>query len=271
MNIKLVAIDLDGTLLDSNKKISPRAEKAIRDIREKGVRVTIATGRMFASTRPYAEHLDLELPLITYQGALVKLKDNTNILYQRNVPSYLAQEVVAMAREHGYPLNFYLDDHVLVEKASPEILNYARKYNVEVEEINDLTEMSDIGPIKLLAINEREEELMKFEEKCRDVFGEELYITKSMPEYLEFMHPEATKAKGLEAVEDYLGIGDGETMAIGDSFNDLEMLHYAGVSVVMGNAREEIKAAADYITASNDNDGVAEALEKIILKKEVRF
>jgi Cof subfamily protein (haloacid dehalogenase superfamily) len=271
LDIKLVAIDLDGTLLDNDHRISSRAKKAIRNTRRKGIEVTLATGRMFASARPYAEELGINLPLITYQGALVKLAGNGRVLYQRNVPAHLAQRVVAMAKEYGYPINFYCDDYVMIEKVTPEVLDYAEKHKVAVKEVGDLSKVSHISPIKLLVINEREEELNKFEGKCREIFGEQLHITKSMPEYLEFMHLEATKARGLEAVKSYLGVSDKEIMAIGDSYNDLEMLEYAGIAVVMGNAREEIKAVGDYITKSNDDEGVAEALERIILKKEVRL
>jgi len=267
--IKLVAIDLDGTLLDNDRKISPRAKKTIRGVRKKGVEVTLATGRMFASARPFAQELGLNLPLITYQGALVKISDTGEVLYHRNVPSHLAQKVVKLAQEWNYPINFYVDDCVLVEKMTPQALDYARKYNVLVEEVGDLSTLAHLQPIKLLVINEREEELNRFEEECRRIFGESLHITKSLPEYLEFMHPEATKAKGVEAVANHMGIEREEVMAIGDSYNDLEMLKYAGLAVVMGNAREEIKAVADYVTSSNEDDGVAEALEHLIFREEV--
>ncbi|HBT20828.1 MAG TPA: Cof-type HAD-IIB family hydrolase [Peptococcaceae bacterium] len=268
LKIKLVAVDLDGTLLDNDGKISPRVKEAVRKVREKGVEVTLATGRTFLSAKPFAEELGLNLPLITYMGALVKYSDSQRTLYERRVPSGLAQEVIKATRKRGYPINFYVDDCVLVEELAPQNIEYARKYNVVVKEIGDLSNVSNISPIKLLIINENEEEMNKFEKECRELFGKYLHITKSMPEFLEFSHPEATKARGLEAVAEHLGLKKDEIMAIGDSYNDLEMLEYAGLAVVMGNAREDIKRYADYITATNEDDGVAEALEKFILKKE---
>ncbi|NLO89215.1 MAG: HAD family phosphatase [Clostridia bacterium] len=267
-NIKLIAVDLDGTLLDNDGKISPRVKDAVAKVREKGVEVTLATGRTFLSAKPFAAELGINLPLITYMGALVRYSDSDRVLYERCVPSDLAQEVIKVAEERGYPINFYLDDCVLVKELTPENVEYSRKYNVVVKEVGDLSKVSHISPIKLLIINEDEEEMNEFERKCRETFGKYLHITKSMPEFLEFSHPEATKEKGLEAVAEHLGLKREEIMAIGDSNNDLEMLQYAGFSVVMGNAREEIKKYADYVTTSNEDDGVAEALEKFILGRE---
>ena len=266
-NINLVAIDLDGTLLDNDRKISPRAKDAIQRVRQEGVEVTLATGRMFASAKPFADELGLNLPLITYQGALVKISGTGEVLYERSVPARDARQVIELTRQRGYPLNFYLDNFVFVENLTPQAKDYASRYNVTVQEIGDLSRIVDLEPIKLLVTDEDEEELGVFEMECRRVFGSRLHITKSMPQYLEFMHPEATKARGLEAVAKYMGITPREIMVIGDSYNDLEMLEYAGLAVVMGNAREEIKEAGDYITRANDDDGVAEALEKIILQE----
>ena len=263
-NIKLVAIDLDGTLLDNDRKISPRAKEAISEVRDKGVEVTLSTGRMFYSALPYAEELGLNLPLITYQGALVKVSGTGQVLYERHVDAGLAQQVVEMAKEEGLTLNFYVDDYVLVDKFNSQSDTYARRFNARFREAGDLRQYSHVSPLKLLVIDEEEENLKEFEDKCHRTFGNSLHITRSMPEYLEFLHPEANKALGVEAVAKHIGISSQQVMAIGDSYNDLEMLEYAGFAVVMGNARDVIKEKADYITRANDDNGVAEALEKLL-------
>lgn len=267
-NIKLVAVDLDGTLLDNDRKISPRAKEAIQAVREMGIEVTLATGRMFFSARTYADELGLSLPLITYQGALVKVSGSGEVLYERHVDSILAQKVITLAKDHGLNVNFYVDDYVLVEELTAYADTYARKFRAQFREVGDLRKCAHLSPLKLLVIDYNEDDLILFEKKCRREFGNTLYITKSMPEYLEYLHPEATKAAGLDAVVKHMGINPQEVMAIGDSYNDLEMLEYAGFSVVMENAREEIKAKADYITRSNDDDGVAEALDKLMQAKQ---
>jgi len=263
--IKLVAIDLDGTLLDNDRKISPRTKEAIRKVREKGIEVTFATGRMFYSARPYADDLGLNLPLITYQGALVKESATGEVLYERTVDAELARQVVDLAYEKGLSLNFYVDDWILVDTLTTECDTYARKFNARFREVGDLRKFGHLSPIKLLVIDYDEDSLNALEVECNQIFGSSLHITKSMPEYLEFLHPEATKAAGVEAVANHLGIRAEEVMAIGDSWNDLEMLEYAGMAVVMGNARDAIKEKADYVTCSNEDDGVAEALEQLLI------
>ncbi|MHB1126896.1 MAG: HAD-IIB family hydrolase [Bacillota bacterium] len=107
--------------------------------------------------------------------------------------------------------------------------------------------------------------MLGFPSGCRKDFQESLYITKSQYNYLEFLHPEATKGRGLSAVAEALGILPGEIMAIGDSYNDVEMFKFAGSAVAMGNARQEVRAAADYVTAANVDDGVAEILERLVI------
>lgn len=264
-DIKLVAIDLDGTLLDNDRKISARAKEAIRMVRARGVEVTLATGRLFASAQTFAQELGLNMPLITYQGALVKVSGTGEVLYSRNVPPDLAQQVVKMGKEHNCTVNFYVDDHVLVETLTPEAADYSRTYNAVFREVGDLGKVAHLAPIKLLLIDYDEERLDHLWQECLGLFGDSLYITKSLPPFLEFLHPEATKARGIDALVKHMGITARQVMVIGDSFNDLDMLEYAGFAVVMGNAYEEVKSKADYITLSNEDDGVAEALEKLIL------
>ncbi len=259
-DIKLVAMDLDGTLLGSDLAISPANQEAIRQAQARGVNITICTGRMFASALPYAQALDLNLPLITYNGALVKVSRTGQVLYQRKVPGPLALKVAAMAREMGYPLNVYLNDRLFVESISPEGREYARRARVPVEIVPDITTCLMEEPIKMLVLSE-EENLNRMAAKWRAIHGDALYVTKSHPNYLEFLHPEATKGRGLAAVAAALGITAAQTLAIGDSWNDVEMFRWAGFSAAMGNAPAEVKQQATYTTAHCDADGVAAALQ----------
>lgn len=263
-NIKLVAIDIDGTLVDNDRNISPRNKEAIRNLRDNGVEVTLATGRMFDSAKIYADELGLNLPLVTYQGALVKVSATGEILYERYVDAPLAQKVVALAADKGFRAWFYLDDHVLVDKITPKTREYAAKYHVPIREVASLADCAHLSPLKLIVADYNEEALTRFEVESKEAFGSSLHIARSLAQYLEFGHPEATKADGIDAVVRYLGINPQEVMAIGDSWNDLEMLEYAGLAVVMGNARDDIKAKADYITLSNEDHGVAAALEELL-------
>jgi Cof subfamily protein (haloacid dehalogenase superfamily) len=263
---RLVAIDLDDTLLNKDLKISPRTKANIIAARQLGTQITLATGRMFRSALPYAEQLGLDIPLITYQGALVKNSSSGEVLYHRPVPPELVRPVAERVRSYGYHLQMYFEDHLCMEKLTPEGQDYVDLAGVEVTLVSDLL-CACPEPTKILISNYDEGRLDRLAEVLQAEFGQKLYITKSKPYYLELLHPEATKGKALKVLADHFGIPQEAVIAIGDSFNDVDMIRFAGVGVVMGNAREEIKAEADYVTRSNEDDGVAEVLEKFILGK----
>ncbi len=278
---RLIAVDLDDTLLDNQLKISPRVKGLIQELRGRGVVVTLATGRMFRSSRPIALELGLDLPLITYQGALVKNCFSGEVLLHRTLAVEYALEIIGLAREKGLHINLYLNDELYVERLSPAGEAYARLAGVPVCLVPDLTGLlasenavdenpvevklphanGRIGPTKVLLIGD-EQYLDNLQAVLKPHYGARVHITKSKPNFLEFTHPLANKGAALAELAKYYGVSRAETMAIGDSFNDLEMLEYAGLGVAMGNARQEIKARAGYVTAANDEDGVAEALQR---------
>lgn len=261
MKFKLVALDLDGTLLNNELKITDRAANAIREAEKKGVKVTICTGRMFASAFQFAEELGINVPLITYNGALVKNSIDKEVLYERYLPLEEAKYVIELCRQYDCQINLYLDDKLYVEKAEEWAKRYAKRVKVPLYEVDDLLELLTIPPLKILAMSEK-----NVLEKIRnELSGRGLYITKSQPHFLEILNNEATKGKGLNAVGQILGIDRNEILAIGDNENDIEMFKYAGFAVAMENADEFVKNYADYVTKSNDDDGVALAIEKLIL------
>ncbi|MHB8170244.1 MAG: Cof-type HAD-IIB family hydrolase [Thermincolia bacterium] len=262
---KLIAIDMDDTLLDSKTRISPRVSAAIKQAREKGVMVTLATGRMFSSALPFAQELELDLPLITYQGALVKNSLSGEVLYYRPVPADIARDLVQVARQWGIHVNIYINDILYMENLSAEGQAYSDLARIEPVIVADLLELLQDEPTKVLMIA-TEETLDKLAEELQPRFAGRIHITKSKPYYLEFIHPLATKGFALEHLANYYRMEREEVMAIGDSYNDLDMIEFAGLGVVMGNAREEIKAIADYIAPDNDSDGVAQVIEDLVLK-----
>jgi len=262
---RLVAIDLDGTLLRNDLQISPRARRTIRQVRDLGVEVTFCTGRMYASALPYALEIGLELPLVTYNGALVKNSGTGQVIYQRLLPENYARGIIVKAKKYGLPVNIYHDDRLFLERITQEGRKYLEKARIPVQEVGDLSNWLEQDPLKILVMGEQEK-LNRLEQECIQEWGDAVYITKSWPTYLEFLHPEATKGLGLRALAGHLNIEQRQVMGIGDSYNDLEMFRYAGLSVVMGNAEPTVKKAADYVTLTNDDDGVAEALEKFIIK-----
>jgi len=264
---RLVAIDLDDTLLDNQLQIRERVKAAILRARRQGVVVTLATGRMFRSALPYARQLGLDLPLITYQGALVKNSESGEVLYSRPVPAELAGSVLAAIRPNGYHLQVYYQDQLCMERLTPEGEHYSRMAGVAVTLVPELERFCP-EPTKILVINWREELLDQLAEQLRRELGERVHITKSKPYYLEVLHPEATKGRALQVLAEHFGVPREEVMAIGDSFNDIEMLEYAGLGVAMGNARPEVKSRADYVAPDNEADGVAAVLEELVLQDD---
>lgn len=265
--IRLVALDLDGTLLTDDLVIEPRAKEAIRRVREKGITVTLATGRMFSSARPYAVELGLDLPLIVYHGAQVRHSGTGAILFERTIPLDLARCLITHIRQFGYAYNVYLDDRLYVESIQAENEKYAWRAGVDLHRVEDMLtflQEEKREPLKIVALRDGPE-LDPLEAAIRRDVGEGVYLTRSLPHYLEMLNPEANKARGLQALADREGIRPEEIMVFGDSYNDLQMFRYAGLAVAMANAPAEVRAAADYVTGSNNDGGVARALEKFIL------
>ncbi|HHY60906.1 MAG TPA: HAD family phosphatase [Clostridia bacterium] len=262
MNFKLVALDLDGTLLTEDKEVTPETVAAVRRVRERGCEVTLCTGRMFAATLPYARELGITLPLITYNGGLVMTPESREVLYQRSLPNRYAREIIARAREEGLAINYYHEDRLLVEEITEQHRLYAAWSRVPLEPVEDLLALPH-DPLKILLMGD-EEKLNRLAEEFRRQWDGTVYVTKSWPTFLEFMHPEANKGLGLKALLDHLGLDKSQVLAIGDSYNDLEMFQYAGFAVAMGNGEEAVKKAAHYVTKSNRENGVAQVLEKFI-------
>lgn len=261
MNIKLIAIDLDDTLLNDNLKITPRTIRAIKAAEKKGVQTTICTGRMYVSTYPYAQELGIDIPLITYNGALVKNSLDNNILYERTVPLKETRNVIELCRKYNCHLNVYHQDKLYVENSGYWANRYSSRIKVPLHEVDDLIEFLQEPPTKLLMMAD-EDILGKIR---KNLEGSTLYITKSKSHFLEALNPEATKGIGLEVVAKSLNINRENVMAIGDNENDIEMLKYAGYSVAMANADDYVKEHADYVTGNNNEDGVAKVIEEMVL------
>ncbi|MTV50320.1 Cof-type HAD-IIB family hydrolase [Heliobacillus mobilis] len=261
-NIRLVAIDMDDTLLTPDLQVAPAVRNAIEEAQRRGVLVTLATGRMFRAAIPFARQLGIDLPLIVYQGAMVKEAGNDELLYHVPVPPEPAREIVDLLKEEHLHINLYIDDHLHMEKIDPEAFGYIGLAKVPVTLTKDHGALLEKGSTtKILAIGDPDH-LTNVEEQARQKWGGAIYITRSKPYYLEFMNRNAGKGSALAFLADRLQIPREATMAIGDSYNDLDMLKYAGVGVAMGNGVEEAKAVADWVTTTNEDDGVAVALRR---------
>ncbi len=263
---RLVAVDLDDTLLDEGLDISPQTREVIGAVQQLGVIITLATGRMFCSAAAIARRLRIETPIVAYQGAIIKNPLSEEELIHRTLHSDLAKEIIDFLSLNQCHINIYIGDNLYMKELTAEGENYAATSRVEARVVGDLqTFIGSQTPTKILAIAP-EEKLVKIMADARQSFpADSVNINRSKPYFLEFGHPLATKGAALEFLAIHYQIPRAAVMAIGDGYNDLDMLQYAGLGVVVHNAREEIKRHADYVTSRPNTQGVAEALQKFIL------
>lgn len=265
--IRLVAMDMDDTLLQDDWTISERTIDAIRQAQKQGVYVTFATGRATSSVLPYARQLGLNVPVITYNGAKIQEILSGEILYRRVIPIETAKDISEWLLAQHIHFHVYLKDHIFVEKMNDLSRQYARATRVPVEEIDIMDRLSaeQEGVEKILLMGEPEMTIL-WNEKIHQRYEGKVRSTKSKPRFLELIHPMVSKGTALASLAERLGVKREEVMAVGDSLNDIEMIRYAGLGIAMGNARAEVKEIADKITATNQEDGVAQAIEEYVLR-----
>ncbi|NLY43076.1 MAG: HAD family phosphatase [Clostridiaceae bacterium] len=265
MKYKLLAIDLDDTLLGRDLQISERNIRAIHEAVKKGVRVTLASGRATQSVQYYLNMLGLEIPIITYQGARVVDTSTGEVMYKKELSLEQAMPIVKFAEKVGIHCNVYVDDVIYVEEMT-EWAKLYQKYSVKVpmEAVGKLSEFLDKPTTKMILIDEHER-LEEIREEVEKLAGESAHVFYSKPFFLELTNKYGTKGEAVKFLGEYFGIPREQIMVIGDTYNDVSMIKYAGLGVCMANGPDDVKKVADYVTLSNDEDGVAHAIEKFIL------
>ncbi|MDR1516354.1 MAG: Cof-type HAD-IIB family hydrolase [Synergistaceae bacterium] len=265
-HVKLIATDLDGTLLDSTGKIPERNLRTLREAMAKGIATTICTGRMFVSARRFAEQIGIKIPLICYNGAMLRRPDG-ELIWHLTLGVELARKVLDVCLKRKVHIQSYVDDELYVRDADAEVFQeYKRHFGVTGKVIGDDIFNPPVNPTKLLAMTEDEETALSIMKEMKDVFGDDLYVTRSNANFVEMMNPSVNKANGLRKLAEEIGVDMADVLAIGDGENDVEMIKSAGVGVAMGNGAERIRAAADYTAPTNDEDGVAWAVERCALE-----
>lgn len=265
MPYRLIAIDLDDTLLTDELEVTEATRQAMSDAIARGAHITIATGRMFDSAQKIARQVGLNVPIITYQGSLIKNLLDEQVLYERSVPAKVALRLYEYCLEHGLHLQSYIDDKLFVPEDNELIRGYAKQSNIPYHVEQDFKKIVGHDKQTKLLIIDEPARLDALLPELRELLGSEVHLTKSKPNYLEFMHPEGTKGHALRFLAAHYGIPMGETIALGDAMNDHEMVQAAGLGVAMANAVPALKEIADFVTLSNNEDGVKHVLEKFVL------
>ncbi len=222
--------------------------------------MTIATGRMFRSVRPYAQAAGIDDPVVCYQGAVVADPVSGRFLLHEPIPLELAREAIAAVEAEGYPLNCYVDDELFVARHTPASESYASFQNLEVHAVGDLLAWLAEPPTKLVAVGDPAG-LDGLERRMRMHFDGRMYISKSLPYFLEFASPEVTKGSGLAFLAEHLGFAAEETVAFGDGENDVELLEWAGYGVAVENGHARVLAIADLVCPPVQEEGVAQVIE----------
>lgn len=230
--------------------------------RAAGVPFVVVTGRMFRSVKPYLEELRLDEPVVCYQGAVVA---DAQGRFLRHVPIALdlAREAIAAVSAGGHHLNCYVGDELFVAEVTQEARAYADFQHLPIHAVGDLLGWLDRAPTKLVAVGDRQVmDELELELKAR--FDGRLYISKSLPEFLELAAPEVTKASGFAVAAELLGVSVDGVVAFGDGENDVELLEACGYAIAVENAHERVLAVADFVCPRDEDEGVAQVLESYL-------
>ncbi|HEY9697317.1 MAG TPA: Cof-type HAD-IIB family hydrolase [Trichocoleus sp.] len=269
--IRLIVCDLDGTIVGESNQINPGVKQAIQAAQAKGVQVAIATGRMYQAALRFYQDIGSTLPLMSYQGALMKHPQTGEVLQHLTLPSEAARKLLDYFEQPELrdllSVHFYIDDRLYVREILPETKLYAERSQVEPISVGDLRLVLDREPTKVLALSNEPAVIDRLLTSLRQEYTPaELYFTKSVATFFEATHPQVNKGAAVRHLaEDVLGLRPENVMTIGDNFNDLEMIQYAGIGVAMGNAPDGVKAVAKWVAPDVEADGAVAAIEQFVL------
>ena len=264
---KIIALDMDGTLLDDDKKITEENKKALMRAKDKGVKVVLSSGRPKDGLIKYLDELELiqdDEYVLSYNGCLVQEAKSGKILHEVGLKGTDLHYMYTLSREFNVNIHAFSEKYGLI---TPKMSKYteveASLNGIEPTIIDFFDIPDDENIIKIMLVDEAEildEAISRLPQEAYDKYN----IVKSAPYFLEIINKNGNKGEGLKALAEHLGVKREEVMAFGDASNDREMIEYAGLGVAMENAMEEIKEVADYITCNNNEDGVAKVINKFI-------
>lgn len=265
MSIKLIVSDLDGTMLNARYEIHADNLAAVREAMARGVRVTIATGRMFVAALPFARQLGLAMPLIAYNGALIRTMDGADVFALYLSPPLVAR-LLRFVFAQGWYVQLYSDERLYYRESTPAAREYEAITGVCGHAVGEDGLLARTDRVtKLLLIRPTPAEADAALAALHERFPGEIATSKSVDNYVEVVHPEVSKGKAVVELAARCGIAPEEIMALGDGGNDVPMLAACGLGVAMGNARPRVQAVAKAITGLADEGGVAQAIRKYVL------
>ena len=259
---KLVVLDLDGTLLNNDSKISSYSKKVLLELVAKDIKVVLASGRPYQSMLPFAEELNLKTPLISNNGALIK-RPSGETIEEKFIDTEYAKDIVDYAKNRGLHVSVYFPDQICVERITKRADVHIKEEKVRPQAVGNLKQELDRAPINIL-FNIDENLMLKTIRDLDKQFGSDVSIAQTSDNYIDIMGQNVNKGLGVKFLLKEYNLNLEEVIAFGNNYNDLEMIELAGCGVVTDNAPAEIKDEADRVTTSNQEDGVAKVLAELL-------
>ncbi|MBG1266741.1 Cof-type HAD-IIB family hydrolase [Nostoc sp. WHI] len=270
-DIKLLVLDIDGTIAGHSNTLSKPVKQAIVAAQARGIQIAIATGRMYRSALRFHQEIGSILPLIAYQGAWIQDPTNQKIHRHLAVSREIAHKLIDYFEQPELrsllSVHFYINDDLYVRELTKETQIYAERSGVTPIPVGDLRQVLTNEPTKILALCDDTDVINQLLGNLRRQYTPaELYLTTSVATFFEVTNASVNKGTAVRYLaEELLGLQIDNIMAIGDNFNDVEMLEYAGLGVAMGNAPEAVQAIAQWVAPSVEEDGAAVAIKKFLL------
>lgn len=266
MKYKLLAIDLDDTLLRDDNTVSDYTKDVLQEVQAAGIHIVIATGRMYQTAYPVAHALGLgDVPMILYSGGVIQRIESKDILFEEAIPKETAKRVLQLAKEHQLYIQSYIDDILLVERETEFSRMYEHVTGAKAEYVGDALYEPHGGANKLLLVEEPSR-MEAAQQLLAGALGDTVELVRSKVNFLEIVAPQVSKGNALAFMGKQLGITFSEMVSFGNSENDISMLSCTGHSVAVANGEEHIRSIAKEVCLSNEEDGVAHWIEDHILR-----
>lgn len=264
---KLLVLDIDGTLVNSRKEITDKTRNALIDIQSKGHIVALASGRPYYGMEEYAGLIELDHfggYALSFNGGIILNCRTKEKIYENTMPVRFAKPIYEYAKANNIGMVTYQDKNVITGTDVDDYMRYEAKLNhLDIKQVDDFTKYVDFDMVKCL-LTASPDEAERHEKNLAAMFDGDLNVFRSEEYFIEITAPGVDKAKSLAVLLDKIGMNKTDCICCGDGFNDLTMVKFAGVGVAMDNAQNIIKDNADYITASCDDDGIAEVIDRFI-------
>ena len=272
-DIRLLVLDIDGTIVDESNRIRDSVAQAINSAQRRGVAVALATGRRYGSSLHAYNSIGSTLPLICYEGALIRVP-NTGFVHRHwpLEPRVAAQmlDYTERLRLNGHlSVHFYIEDDLYISNLNDASIKYFEGSTVEPIVVSDLRQLLNRATTKVMALSDDAQVIAGLSSQLKNSYCRAQVSQHKSVTFLEAFHPAVNKRLAVSYLaEEIMGLRPENVMAIGDDFTDIEMIQYAGIGVAMGNAPVAVKASADWVTTTIEKDGVARAVERWILRAQ---